>query len=74
MAYGLRSSWTATTKFDTLFLSTMPQDPNFPKDLDIKPLGAPNTRYGAVTTFEEEFGLQAQQDAISTYGIAGRVW
>ncbi|TFK27771.1 hypothetical protein FA15DRAFT_635042 [Coprinopsis marcescibilis] len=40
-------------------------NPNFPENLDIKP-----TRNDQ----ELRFGLEAQQDAIRIYGIAGRVW
>ncbi|KAF6757159.1 putative methyltransferase-domain-containing protein [Ephemerocybe angulata] len=49
-------------------------DPNFPKDLNIKPLNAANSKYGTPTAFDDDFDLQAQQDAIHAYGIAGRVW
>lgn len=52
----------------------MSRDPNFPADLDIKPLNASENKYGTVTAFDQDFDLQAQKDAIQHYGIAGRVW
>lgn len=52
--------------------TTTMSDPNFPKGLNIKPLDA--LKFGSRTSFEDGFDLQAQQDAIQSYGIAGRVW
>nr|XP_019044740.1 hypothetical protein I302_06653 [Kwoniella bestiolae CBS 10118]OCF23670.1 hypothetical protein I302_06653 [Kwoniella bestiolae CBS 10118] len=42
-------------------------DPNFPPNLDIKPLLLSNIK-------DEEHEQHQQKDAIATYGIAGRVW
>ncbi|EAU85547.2 hypothetical protein CC1G_06260 [Coprinopsis cinerea okayama7 len=43
-------------------------NPNFPQNLDIKPSTSSENVAG------DRFGIDAQQDAIQTYGIAGRVW
>ena len=44
------------------------QNPNFPSGLDIHPLGS------AVSDSDARFDSVAQEDAIKTYGIAGRIW
>ncbi|KAI0359749.1 hypothetical protein OH77DRAFT_1419059 [Trametes cingulata] len=47
---------------------TLDRDPNFPPDLDIRPLAS------ATSDLDARFDSSAQQDAIKTYGIAGRIW
>ncbi|KAI0367981.1 hypothetical protein BV20DRAFT_969814 [Pilatotrama ljubarskyi] len=47
---------------------TLDRDPNFPPDLDIRPLA------NASTDSDARFDSSAQEDAIKTYGIAGRIW
>jgi len=47
--------------------TTIMGDPNFPNGLDIKPLHVGSE-------FDNDFDYDAQQEAIQTYGIAGRVW
>ncbi|KAI0749661.1 hypothetical protein C8Q80DRAFT_1163279 [Daedaleopsis nitida] len=47
---------------------TLANDPNFPPDLDIHPL--PNSSSDA----DARFDSTAQEGAIRTYGIAGRIW
>ncbi|OJT02476.1 hypothetical protein TRAPUB_7043 [Trametes pubescens] len=44
------------------------KDPNFPPDLDIHPLES------ATSDADARFDSAAQEDAIKTYGIAGRIW
>lgn len=49
------------------------QDPNFPDNLDIRPSILNGVvRQGKYS--ERVFGVEAQEDAIRLYGIAGRVW
>ncbi|TBU45693.1 putative methyltransferase-domain-containing protein [Dichomitus squalens] len=43
-------------------------DPNFPADLNIKPLEA------SASDADARFNSTAQEGAIRTYGIAGRIW
>ncbi|KAH9944824.1 hypothetical protein B0H21DRAFT_439503 [Amylocystis lapponica] len=57
-------------------------NPNFPSDLDIKPSAAPHSAPSSVgvtdidvlASADDRFGAAAQENAIRTYGIAGRVW
>ncbi|EIW57675.1 uncharacterized protein TRAVEDRAFT_126360 [Trametes versicolor FP-101664 SS1] len=44
------------------------KDPNFPPNLDIHPLES------ATSDADARFDSAAQEDAIKTYGIAGRIW
>ncbi|KAH9847683.1 putative methyltransferase-domain-containing protein [Lenzites betulinus] len=44
------------------------EPPNFPPDLDIHPLAS------ATSDADARFDSAAQEDAIKTYGIAGRIW
>ena len=44
------------------------EDPNFPADLDIHPLASISSDTDA------RFNSTAQEGAIRTYGIAGRIW
>ncbi|KAI9000444.1 hypothetical protein BD414DRAFT_471585 [Trametes punicea] len=44
------------------------RDPNFPSDLDIRPLAS------ASSDSDARFDAAAQEGAIKTYGIAGRIW
>ncbi|KAI9066270.1 hypothetical protein FKP32DRAFT_1589782 [Trametes sanguinea] len=44
------------------------RDPNFPSDLDIRPLAS------ASSDADARFDSVAQEGAIRTYGIAGRIW
>ncbi|KAL4249709.1 hypothetical protein ABKN59_006128 [Abortiporus biennis] len=44
-------------------------DPNFPPNLDIHPLD-----YNFTGQNNDSFDISAQEEAIKTYGIAGRVW
>ncbi|CDO74663.1 hypothetical protein BN946_scf184828.g3 [Trametes cinnabarina] len=44
------------------------RDPNFPSDLDIQPLAS------ASSDADARFDSVAQEGAIRTYGIAGRIW
>lgn len=50
-------------------LAVMATNPNFPVNLDIKPLHNLNDSHVL-----ESFDLPAQEAAIREYGIAGRVW
>ncbi|KAI0649007.1 hypothetical protein C8Q79DRAFT_486816 [Trametes meyenii] len=43
-------------------------DPNFPSNLDIRPLAS------ATSDADARFDSVAQESAIKTYGIAGRIW
>ena len=43
-------------------------DPNFPADLNIKPLAH------SASDADTRFDSTAQEGAIRTYGIAGRIW
>lgn len=52
----------------TKFAMAPDKDPNFPPDLDIHPLES------ATSDADARFDSAAQQDAIKTYGIAGRIW
>ena len=54
--------------------SAMPvQNSNFPDNLDIRP-SILNDIVRQGTDSERVFGVEAQEDAIRLYGIAGRVW
>ena len=44
------------------------EDPNFPLDLNIHPL------LDATSDTDIRFDCKAQEGAIRTYGIAGRIW
>lgn len=46
------------------------QNPNFPKNLDIRP----SKPQGSSSDLGDAFNTLAQEDAIRQYGIAGRVW
>ena len=48
--------------------------PNFPPSLSITPSVDHFTNYKGDSGDTAAFGAEAQQEAISRYGIAGRVW
>jgi hypothetical protein len=49
------------------------QNSNFPDNLNIRP-SILNDIVRQGTDSERVFGIEAQEDAIRLYGIAGRVW